>query len=52
MLVADALVMAVGAIVGGVGGAGVARRIGRPSGRGGSSIVIGFAMALSLMLRL
>jgi hypothetical protein len=46
----DALVMAVGAIVGGVGGAHVARRIGRDAVRR-IVIVVGFAMALSLMLR-
>ena len=47
----DALVMAVGAIVGGVGGAHIARRIGRDAVRR-VVIVVGFVMALSLMLRL
>ena len=46
-----ALVMAVGAIVGGVWGAGVARRIG-PNGVRRIVIVVGFTMALSLLLRL
>ena len=47
----DALVMALGATVGGVGGANIARRIGRDAVRR-IVVVIGFAMALSLMLRL
>ena len=47
----DALVMAVGAVIGGVGGAGLARRIGRTAVRR-IVVVIGFAMAVSLMLRL
>ncbi len=47
----DALVMAVGAVVGGVGGANVARRIGRHAVRR-IVVVVGFVMALSLMLRL
>jgi uncharacterized membrane protein YfcA len=47
----DALVMAVGAIVGGVGGASMARRIGAGAVRR-IVVVVGFAMALSLMLRL
>jgi uncharacterized membrane protein YfcA len=47
----DALVMSVGAVIGGVAGAGVARRIGRAAVRR-IVIVIGFVMALSLMLRL
>lgn len=46
-----ALVMAVGAIIGGVGGAGVARRIG-PKGVRRIVIVVGFTMAVSLLLRL
>jgi len=46
-----ALMMAVGAIVGGVWGAGVARRIG-PKGVRRIVIVVGFTMALSLLLRL
>ena len=46
----DVVVMAVGAIIGGVGGAGVARRIGRTAVRR-IVIVIGFAMAAGLMLR-
>ena len=46
-----ALVMAVGAIAGGVGGAGVARRIG-PKGVRRIVIAVGFTMALSLLFRL
>jgi hypothetical protein len=46
-----ALVMAVGAIVGGVGGAGVARRIG-PKAVRRIVIIIGFTMAISLLFRL
>jgi uncharacterized membrane protein YfcA len=46
-----AIVMAVGAVLGGVGGAGVARRLGQKRVK---QIVIGvgFAMAVSLLLRL
>ncbi len=47
----DALIMAVGAIIGGVGGAGVARRIGRKAVRR-IVVGVGFAMALGLMFRL
>ena len=47
----DALVMAAGAVIGGVAGAGVARRMGRTAVRR-LVIIIGFAMAVSLMLRL
>jgi len=47
----DALVMAVGATVGGVGGANMARRIG-PGAVRRIVVVVGFTMALSLMLRL
>ncbi len=47
----DALVMAVGAVVGGVGGANIARRIGRVAVRR-IVVVVGFVMALSLMTRL
>jgi hypothetical protein len=47
----DALIMAVGALVGGAGGAGLARRMGPRTIRR-SVIIVGFAMALSLMLRL
>lgn len=47
----DALVMACAATLGGLGGAGVARRLGRATVRR-VVIGIGFAMALSLMLRL
>jgi uncharacterized membrane protein YfcA len=47
----DALVMAVGAVLGGIGGAGIARRIGRTAVRR-IVVVLGFAMAVSLMLRL
>jgi len=46
-----ALVMAVGAIAGGVGGAGIARRLGQTTVRR-LIIAIGFAMAVSLMFRL
>lgn len=45
----DVLVMAVGAIIGGVGGAGIARRLGRTTVRR-IVIVIGFAMAAALMV--
>ena len=47
----DALVMAAGAIVGGVAGANMARRVG-PGAVRRIVVVVGFAMALSLMLRL
>jgi uncharacterized membrane protein YfcA len=47
----DALVMGVGAVIGGVAGAGLARRVGRTAVRR-IVIAIGFGMALSLMLRL
>jgi len=47
----DALIMAVGAIVGGVGGAGLARRLGRQTVRR-LVIVIGFVAALDQMRRL
>jgi uncharacterized membrane protein YfcA len=47
----DALVMAIGSIVGGVAGAGTARRVGRPVVRR-IVIVVGFAMALATFLRL
>ena len=47
----DSVIMAVGAIVGGIGGAGLARRIGRQAVRH-IVIAVGFAMALSMMLRL
>jgi uncharacterized membrane protein YfcA len=46
----DVLVMALGAILGGWGGAGTARRIGRTAVRR-IVIGIGFAMALSLFIR-
>jgi uncharacterized membrane protein YfcA len=46
-----ALVMAVGAIAGGVWGAGVARRIG-PKGVRKIVIAVGFVMTVSLLLRL
>ena len=46
-----AAVMAVGAIIGGVGGAGIARRLGRQTVRR-LVVAIGFAMAISLMFRL
>jgi uncharacterized membrane protein YfcA len=48
---ADALMMALGAVVGGVGGAAAARYIGRAAVRR-IVIVIGLGMALSLTLRL
>ncbi len=47
----DAAVMAVGAIAGGIGGTDLARRLGRTAVRH-AVIAIGFAMALSMMLRL
>ena len=47
----DALVMAAGAIVGGVVGANLARRIG-PHAVQRIVVIVGFGMALSLMLRL
>jgi uncharacterized membrane protein YfcA len=47
----DALVMAIGAIVGGVAGAGTARRVGRPVVRR-IVIIVGFAMALAMFMRL
>lgn len=46
----DVLVMAVGAIAGGIGGAGLARRAGRRAVRR-FVIAIGFAMAISLMIK-
>ena len=46
----DVIVMAIGAVAGGYGGAGIARRIGRVAVRR-IVIVIGFGMALSLFLR-
>jgi len=46
----EAIIMAVGAIVGGYGGAGVARKIG-PAGVRRIVIIIGFSMTLSLLLR-
>lgn len=47
---ADAAVMAVGAIAGGYGGAGLARRLGRTFVRR-TVVAIGLGMALSLLLR-
>jgi uncharacterized membrane protein YfcA len=47
----DALVMAIGAVVGGVAGAGVARRVGRPVVRR-IVVVVGFTMALAMFMRL
>jgi uncharacterized membrane protein YfcA len=44
------IVMAIGAIAGGIGGAGLARRIGRRAVRW-TVVAIGFGMALSLALR-
>jgi len=46
----DVAVMTIGAIIGGVGGAGMARRIGRAAVRR-IVIAIGFAMTAALMLR-
>ena len=46
-----ALVMAAGAVVGGVWGAGIARRIG-PKGVRRIVIIVGFTMAISLLFRL
>ncbi|HUS08745.1 MAG TPA: sulfite exporter TauE/SafE family protein, partial [Bryobacteraceae bacterium] len=46
----DVLVMAIGAIAGGYGGAGVARRLGRSAVRR-IVIIIGFGMALSLFFK-
>ena len=48
---ADALMMALGAVVGGTGGAAAARYIGRTAVRR-IVIVVGFCMALSMVLRL
>ena len=47
----DALVMALGAVVGGVAGASLARRIGRTAVQR-TVVVVGLAMALALMARL
>jgi uncharacterized protein len=47
----EALIMAVGAVAGGVWGAGMARRIG-PKGVRRVVIVVGFTMAFSLLIRL
>jgi uncharacterized membrane protein YfcA len=46
----DVIVMAVGAIAGGVGGAGLARRLGRLAVRR-IVIAVGLVMAVKLMLR-
>lgn len=46
----DVMIMAVGAVAGGIGGAGAARRIGRTAVRR-IVIAIGFGMALSLFVR-
>lgn len=46
----DAMIMALGATAGGFGGAGIARRMGRPFVRR-VVIAIGFAMAISLLFR-
>jgi uncharacterized membrane protein YfcA len=51
VIIGDALVMAIGAILGGVVSAGLARRMGRTAVRR-AVIVIGFAMTLVLFLRL
>jgi hypothetical protein len=47
----DALTMAGGAIIGGIAGAGLARRAGRTAVRR-VVITVGFAMALSMMIGL
>jgi len=46
----DVLIMAIAAIVGGYGGAGVARKLGRTTVRR-IVIAIGFGMAVSLFIR-
>jgi uncharacterized membrane protein YfcA len=46
----DVLIMAVGAILGGIGGAGTARKIGRTAVRR-IVIAIGFGMAVSLFVK-
>jgi hypothetical protein len=51
VILGDALVMAVGATIGGVASAGMARRMGRKAVRR-AVIVIGFAMTVALFLRL
>ena len=45
-----AIIMAVGAIAGGYGGAGVARRIG-PKGVRRIVVIVGFSISLSLLIR-
>ena len=47
----DAVIMAIGATIGGVAAAGVARRMGRKAVRR-AVIVIGFSMALAMFVRL
>jgi uncharacterized membrane protein YfcA len=47
----DVLAMAIASILGGVGGAGVARRLGRSTVRR-IVVTIGFAMVAALLLRL
>jgi hypothetical protein len=47
----EAIVMAIGAVAGGIAGAGLARRLGRNAVRH-IVIAVGFAMALSMMFRL
>jgi uncharacterized membrane protein YfcA len=51
VVTSDALIMAIGAIVGGIGGAGLARKMGRQAVRR-IVIVIGFVAALDQMRRL
>jgi hypothetical protein len=46
----DVLIMALGAIAGGIGGAGLARKLGRTAVRR-IVICIGFAMAISLFIK-
>ena len=46
----DVLIMAIAAILGGIGGAGTARKLGRTAVRR-IVIVIGFGMAVSLFIR-
>ena len=51
VVMSDAVVMAIGAIIGGVSSAGLARRMGRTAVRR-AVIVVGFAMTIALFFRL
>jgi uncharacterized membrane protein YfcA len=51
VIVSDALIMAAGAIIGGVASAGFARRMGRTAVRR-AVIAFGFAMTVALLFRL